>query len=171
MTGNLLPTFLSDAFFLVCTMIKSILLLVIIYAASAAAFTASQPNLAVSRQSTSLSMIFGAFGQQKDDGKPGDYVCKVCMITAWSWCVLWAAVYQIALTSRYLCRSRIADMSLLRGKRCMHNNDLIGSIYRWADEQSHIFSNILSLVWTADQKLGLNFQRRLVVCIYFAFEG
>jgi hypothetical protein len=57
------------------TMMKQLLLLSIIYASFANAFLIQHPSAAVSTQRmTSLQMIFGP---PKDDGKPGDYVCKV----------------------------------------------------------------------------------------------
>ena len=64
------------------TMMKSIILIGILatIASMTNAFTGvtSSQSLAISRQSSSsLSMIFGP---PKDDGKPGDYVCKVIAI-------------------------------------------------------------------------------------------
>jgi len=42
------------------------------------AFTAPQiPSTVSTATASSTSLGFGPFGQPKDDGKPGDYVCKV----------------------------------------------------------------------------------------------
>mmetsp|Transcript_28896 Transcript_28896/g.69746 ORF Transcript_28896/g.69746 Transcript_28896/m.69746 type:complete len:108 (+) Transcript_28896:88-411(+) len=52
------------------------ILLVAIFAfvAPSTAFTTSS----VSEVRTSTSLSFGPFGQPKDDGSPGDYLCKDC---------------------------------------------------------------------------------------------
>ncbi|KAL7504762.1 hypothetical protein ACHAXN_002335 [Cyclotella atomus] len=59
-------------------MVKQLLLLAIICASFANAFQSHHPHPSASvstRRMTSLSMIFGP---PKDDGSPGDYVCKDC---------------------------------------------------------------------------------------------
>mmetsp|Transcript_6422 Transcript_6422/g.14255 ORF Transcript_6422/g.14255 Transcript_6422/m.14255 type:complete len:113 (-) Transcript_6422:1737-2075(-) len=63
-------------------MIKSFAFIAIIcFVASVSdAFQTSTPSFSLRSSSSSpssMQMIFG-FGEQKDDGKPGDYLCKDC---------------------------------------------------------------------------------------------
>ncbi|KAL3798271.1 hypothetical protein HJC23_000185 [Cyclotella cryptica] len=62
-------------------MIKSLGLLIALICALASlttAFNATPLHVTISRRHVSASNLSMIFGPPKDDGKPGDYVCKDC---------------------------------------------------------------------------------------------